>query len=496
VGAWAGQEERARQRWNRSGATGTMARKDSEAHQAARRGDVRRLEELAGAYPLLRPLYLRRLVHTRGPAGDTPLHEAANAEVARWLLAHGAQVDARSWRRVTPLHRAVQQGAADVVRVLIEHGADVNAQREAGETPLHFACSIELVESLIEGGADVSVADAEGQTPLHTAVRWNRGEIVQYLLARGAGASDRDARGGTPLHVAVREGRESLVRMLLDAVAEVDAVEELDGGTPLHDAVLHGHVRVAALLIQRGASLTCHDQAGRPPFRLGPERGARIVAELLGQHPELTGTVLVHSSDTLTCRRVIAHPRLPEAITSIAWGGLARWAMAGGTRAVAYVRVTDEAVGDIAITPDGDAIAVAVPGRGVELRAWDSLELLESISCPCPEATDGHAPDVSSLAFSPDGRWLALANGGREEIHLFQRSTGRAKAYAEAEGQPFRLLFHPSSSLLAAAIVEQEAWVRVYRVDDDGSLSMAYEPGSGSSVYDNTDRSRVGSTRP
>lgn len=69
--------------------------------------------------------------------GKTPL--IANAwdyEIAKLLLAHGANVNARARDGFTPLLNA---GTAELTRLLLEHGADPFAKTERGETALDWA---------------------------------------------------------------------------------------------------------------------------------------------------------------------------------------------------------------------------------------------------------------------------------------------------------------------------------------------------------------------
>jgi hypothetical protein len=58
-----------------------------DAHAAARLGLMTKLRELVAADP--------RVVHARGGDGQTPLHFASMVEVAEFLLANGADIDAR-----------------------------------------------------------------------------------------------------------------------------------------------------------------------------------------------------------------------------------------------------------------------------------------------------------------------------------------------------------------------------------------------------------------
>src|SRR5262249_7087204 len=58
-----------------------------DVHAAARLGMLEKVRELGSADP--------QLVHARGGDGQTPLHFASTIEVAKLLLDHGAEIDAR-----------------------------------------------------------------------------------------------------------------------------------------------------------------------------------------------------------------------------------------------------------------------------------------------------------------------------------------------------------------------------------------------------------------
>ena len=60
-------------------------------------------------------------------------------EIAELLLAHGAEVNATSVCRTTPLHLAVHHGNWKLVVLLLARGAEVNAKNSTGETPLKIA---------------------------------------------------------------------------------------------------------------------------------------------------------------------------------------------------------------------------------------------------------------------------------------------------------------------------------------------------------------------
>lgn len=76
------------------------------------------------------------------------------------------------------------------------------------------------------------------------------------------------------------------------------------------------------------------------------------------------------------------------------------------------------------------------------------------------------------MAFSPDGRWLALDDGSAM-IHLIDRKSGQAVGAAESLSVP-ALAFDPSSRLLASSQCEQGGgYVSIERVGPDGGLTFA-----------------------
>jgi hypothetical protein len=118
-------------------------------------------------------------------AGETALHVAAAAyrqDIARTLIAKGADVRARNRRGAEPLHGAAvgmpggsgwdPREQAATITCLIKAGADPNAVDNGGVTPLHRAVRTRCaaaVKALIEGGADVRRKNGSGSTPLSLA---------------------------------------------------------------------------------------------------------------------------------------------------------------------------------------------------------------------------------------------------------------------------------------------------------------------------------------
>lgn len=79
-------------------------------------------------------------------SGWTALHYAAAAgqpEIIAYLLDQGAQIDAISPNRTTPLMMAVSSGRNKAVSVLIERGANLQARNDASMTAYDFALHYE-----------------------------------------------------------------------------------------------------------------------------------------------------------------------------------------------------------------------------------------------------------------------------------------------------------------------------------------------------------------
>jgi ankyrin repeat protein len=132
------------------------------------------------------------VVNTYSPDGFAPLSLAAffgHPETVDALLAAGAEVNApsRESMKLTPLASALATAQNQIARTLIAHGANVNAKAEGDLTPLHTAAArgnIEAATLLLEHGADINATTKDGKKPVSYAEERSHPEMVEFLQNR------------------------------------------------------------------------------------------------------------------------------------------------------------------------------------------------------------------------------------------------------------------------------------------------------------------------
>ncbi|KAK2543411.1 cyclin-dependent kinase 4 inhibitor C isoform X2 [Columba livia] len=108
-----------------------------------------------------------------------------NPEIARRLLAHGANPDLRDSTGFAVMHDVAREGFPDTLQALLEFQADVNVQ------------------------------DSEGNLPLHLAAREGHARVVELLLARAeCRVGHQNVRGATAYDLAKLYKRHAVVQLL------------------------------------------------------------------------------------------------------------------------------------------------------------------------------------------------------------------------------------------------------------------------------------------
>lgn len=253
--------------------------------EAAGEGDVDALERHRQAGTNLNGLH--------PDAGFTPLVATVVAqqnEAMEWLLANGADANARNGDGGTALIAAAFLGLPEAARILLASGADPAASNDEGQTLWDIAAldwettsyianflELELEREALEAGRaeilqmlepqlaaltadDIWLATATGNieavrtlladmdvnqrnpdtgtTLLTLAALFGQAEIAKLLLDSGADVNGRNYQNGSSaLHAAAFLGQADIVRLLLEHDADVNAMSD-DGGTPLSVAEL------------------------------------------------------------------------------------------------------------------------------------------------------------------------------------------------------------------------------------------------------------------
>jgi ankyrin repeat protein len=286
-----------------------------DVHAAARLGMLDKLAELVATDPAL--------VHAPGGDGQTPLHFAGTVEIAKYLLDHGAAIDARDVDHESTPAQWMVRDRQDAARYLITRGC---------KTDLLMASALgdlDLVRKHLEADPDsIRLGVSDEYFPMivgktgGTIYQWTLGwyvsahqvakdfgheHIFQFLMERspdevklitacrlGDEATVTSLLTAEPnlvvrlqdaerrqLAHAARNNDLTAVRLMLTIGLPVDARSQ-HGATPLHWAAFHGNAEMLELILRRNPPLEVTDT----DFQGTPLNWA-IYGSEHGWHPEM-----------------------------------------------------------------------------------------------------------------------------------------------------------------------------------------------------------------
>lgn len=144
------------------------------------------------------------------------------------------------------------------------------------------ADDVAKVRQLIEQDIDVDAVDAAGDVPLIMAAYLGHTEITRLLLEADADVTAVDpGMKATALHAAAYAGRTEPAKLLIEYGIDVDAQGPYNGYTALHDAIWQNNIEVARILIEAGADLAVRSQQGQTALEMARTRGRREIAALI-----------------------------------------------------------------------------------------------------------------------------------------------------------------------------------------------------------------------
>ena len=225
----------------------------------------------------------------------TALMEAAregHSNMLMILLENGADVNLKSSQTGrTALMDASREGYLTEVQLLIKAGADPNIKDMEGNTALIDAVGssvqtakkessqVEIIKALIDGGADINY-NRQGETALKGASRLNRSKVINTLISGGIKISLEDASSG--LIFAVSSGNIEAAKILIKNGADINYRSAGFGMmTPLIYAAKQGHLNIVQMLIDLGADVNAHDAQSKTARMLAEEAGHSDIAAVL-----------------------------------------------------------------------------------------------------------------------------------------------------------------------------------------------------------------------
>ncbi|XP_015805814.3 B-cell lymphoma 3 protein homolog [Nothobranchius furzeri] len=191
----------------------------------------------------------------------------------------------------TALHIAVVQGEMSIVckliRLLLLAHKGLDIHNNLRQTPLHLAVITKqsnMVDVLLQARADPSVLDRHGQTAIHLCCEYDQRECLSVLLSFPSFSSCLEIRnfeGLSPLHLAVLHGHQDLAKMLLDAGADINAMDVKSGQSPLMHAVESNNADLVHFLIENRCDVNSQSYSGNTALHIACGRGQVDTARLL-----------------------------------------------------------------------------------------------------------------------------------------------------------------------------------------------------------------------
>jgi quinoprotein dehydrogenase-associated probable ABC transporter substrate-binding protein len=222
--------------------------------------------------------------------GANPDDELNNAIVAddidrvRYLVTHGAHLDAVDGEGYPPLVNASRFGFATVAAYLVDHKANPNQPDRSGWTPLMYAAwgdQPALATMLLAHGAKLNLEDHDGLTAIAIAVQNAKLKAAKVLLDAGADVNAPVAKGGyTPLMLAAVSGSQELAGSLLERGAKVNATNS-GGVTALMIAAAGNRTNMVTLLLKSGADLNARSEDGRTALSIAQGNNSDAVVKIL-----------------------------------------------------------------------------------------------------------------------------------------------------------------------------------------------------------------------
>jgi hypothetical protein len=262
-----------------------------DAHSAARLGMIDKLREMVAADP--------EAVHARGADGRTPLHFASTVEIAEFLLASGAEIDARDrHHESTPAQHMLRvehwrhypRDRQPIARYLVSRGCQTDilmaaalgdadpARRLLDADPKCIATTVSE-EWFPKNTVYIPLLGAR-RTAHAVARDFGHEEIYQLLLSR--------TPASLKLALACDLGDEAAFHELLAARPDLAGTLTAEERRKLPDAAQSGNTRAVRLMLEAGWPVDTPGEMGATALHWAGFNGsAEMAREILRFHPSL-----------------------------------------------------------------------------------------------------------------------------------------------------------------------------------------------------------------
>jgi len=154
------------------------------------------------------------------------------------------------------------------------------------------------IDSVLKQGANPNEYDDDGMTAMHLAShKGDRLALIKMVNAGGDVSIQHKVNKSQPIHFAAEIGDKECVNYLLDAEAEIDAVNEYQA-TPLIYACLGNHYSLVRFLLKKSA---------KTDLRLKWGANARAISVLKGYHKCAALLPADPFSEEFIRRKTLAH---------------------------------------------------------------------------------------------------------------------------------------------------------------------------------------------
>ena len=369
----------------------------------------------------------------------------------------------------TALHWAIQEGHCDVMQVLIDAGSDIEAKDEKGRSPLHWSCfsgKIAVVKMLVKAGAGVRFTDNNGITCLIIASRFGHTETVRYLVGlKDVDVNHADTSGFAALHYAVQQNHPDVMQVLIDAGADIEAMEE-KGRSPLHVACLSGSLAVVKMLLKAGAGVCVLSNGGSTCLHFAAHHGHTEIVRYLVDLPEVD--VNHQGMNDQSALHYAARQRHPDVVEVLIDAGADIEAQDNDGYSPLFLP---------SISGGVDTVKVLLRA-GADVRATDNT----GNTCLMLAGANGHIETVRTLLCMPEVDLDHARDGGSTALHYAVHVTptdvlqalldaGADIEAKDAEGRS-ALLVASSTGEEKSVKVLVEAGAEVRATDDEGNTCL------------------------